>query len=129
MPTYTDSLRGYARKILARDGYRCRYCGLDGTASFSNWLALSEDHLLPKGHPNRNREEYRVACCQFCNVAGNRYLDQAMATGVGFDGRSPDELVAMRLPTVQKTRDLYRRYWEETVAPKRGGSTEASVDL
>ena len=28
MPNFTDSLRGYARKTLARDDYRCRYCGL-----------------------------------------------------------------------------------------------------
>lgn len=115
MPTYTDALRGYAARILARDGYRCRYCGLDGRDSFSNWLALSEDHLLPRTHPDRNTEEYRVTCCQFCNVAGNRYLEQAVASGVSFIGKTPDELIAMRLPTVQNTRDAYRKFWEETV--------------
>jgi hypothetical protein len=26
MPTFDDALRGYAAKILARDGYRCRSC-------------------------------------------------------------------------------------------------------
>jgi hypothetical protein len=129
MPSYTDALRGYAARILARDNYRCRYCGLDGTASFSNWLALSEDHLLPKGHVYRNREEFRVACCQFCNVAGNRYLEQAVAAGVNFDGRTANDLVAMRLLTVQKTRDDYRRYWEENVAPRGNADRPAPAKL
>jgi hypothetical protein len=113
---YTDALRGYAAKILARDNYTCRYCGLDGRASFSNWLALSEDHLLPKGHPQRNDEAYRVACCLFCNIAGNRYLEQTVAKGDSFDGKTPEELIARRLPTVQRTRDAYRQFWKENVA-------------
>ena len=28
-------------RILERDQYRCRYCGLDGAASFENALAMS----------------------------------------------------------------------------------------
>jgi 5-methylcytosine-specific restriction endonuclease McrA len=121
MPAYTDALRGYAAEILARDGYRCRYCDLDGVASFSNWLALSEDHLLPKGHPNRNKEEFRVASCMFCNVADNRYLERAARDGVNFDNKTRDELVALRLPTVLKVRADYHRYWEEHVAAKPVG--------
>ncbi|MCC6867661.1 MAG: HNH endonuclease [Burkholderiales bacterium] len=124
MPTYTDALRGYAAKILARDNYTCRYCGLDGRQSFSNWLTLSEDHLLPKGHPKRNDAAFRVACCQFCNVAGNRYLDQAAANGVNFEDKTPEELVALRLPVVQKTRDAYRQFWEESVR-QSGNAAEA----
>ena len=45
MPAYTDALRGYAFEVIKRDGFRCRYCGLDERASFSNWLSLSWDHL------------------------------------------------------------------------------------
>jgi hypothetical protein len=129
MRSYTDSLRGYASKILARDGYRCRYCGLDGTASFSNWLALSEDHLLPKGHPNRNKEEFRVASCQFCNAADNRYLEKAMVRGDSFEGLTPEALVALRMVVVQKTRDEYRRYWEQNIAPRSKEGAQSPVDL
>ncbi|HZL26505.1 MAG TPA: hypothetical protein VFC39_08250 [Acidobacteriaceae bacterium] len=118
MPSYTDSLRGYAAKVLARDGHRCRFCGLDGTASFDNWLALSWDHLLPKGHPHRDNPEFIVAACNFCNTADNRYLEKVVALGYSFDGKSPDELIARRLVEVQKTRDAYRRFWEENVAPQ-----------
>ena len=54
MPGFTDALRGYAFPVHQRDGFKCRYCGLDGTQSFANWLSLSWDHLLPKDHPNRD---------------------------------------------------------------------------
>jgi hypothetical protein len=117
MPTFTDALRGYAFEILKRDGFRCRYCGLDGAASFTNWLMLSWDHLLPKGHPDRDNPEYIVAACFFCNVADNRYFDQADARGLAFVGLSQKELVQQRLPYVQRTRASYREFWERNVAP------------
>lgn len=31
MPGFTDALRGYAFAVHKRDGFKCRYCGLDGT--------------------------------------------------------------------------------------------------
>ena len=37
MSNFTDSLRGYAHRIHLRDNFKCRYCGLDGTASFDKW--------------------------------------------------------------------------------------------
>jgi hypothetical protein len=49
MVAFDDALRGYAYPIHCRDGFRCRYCGLDGTKSFASWLSLHWDHLLPKG--------------------------------------------------------------------------------
>jgi hypothetical protein len=58
MAKYTDSLRGYAFAVHKRDSFRCRYCGIDGTKSFDTWLTLSWDHLLPKGHPNRDKLEF-----------------------------------------------------------------------
>jgi hypothetical protein len=116
MPTYSDALRGYAFAILKRDGFRCRYCGLDGTASFSNWLALSWDHLLPKGHPKRDDPEFIVAACFFCNVADNRYFDNALKRNLSFDGKSQRELVEQRLPFVERTRREYRAFWEQNVA-------------
>src|SRR6266852_1853147 len=54
MPRFDDALRGYAYPIHKRDGFRCRYCGLDGTQTFASWLSLSWDHLLPKGDPRRD---------------------------------------------------------------------------
>ena len=104
MSGFTDALRGYAYPVHRRDGFRCRYCGLDGTSSFGNWLSLSWDHLLPKGDPRRNDPDYIVTACMFCNVADNRYFDLAEKRGLRFDGLTPDELVAQRLPYVEATR-------------------------
>ena len=112
MPTPTDSLRGYAFETMKRDGFKCRYCGLDGTASFANWLQLSEDHLLPKGHPDRNNRRFIVCACNFCNTADNRYFDQADKRGLVFDSKSPEEL---RRAYVLRTRESYRAFWEQNV--------------
>lgn len=122
MPGFTDALRGYAFEVHKRDGFRCRYCGLDGKESFANWLSLSWDHLLPKGNPNRDNPEYIVTACMFCNTADNRYFDQAEKRGIRFDGLTPDELIAQRLPYVEKTRNSYREFWAEQV--QRRATTE-----
>jgi 5-methylcytosine-specific restriction endonuclease McrA len=115
MVAFTDALRGYALPVHRRDDFRCRYCGLDGRESFANWLCLSWDHLLPKGHPERDNLDYIVTACMFCNTADNRYFDLAVKRGVTFDARSPEELVAQRLPYVEATRSSYRTFWEEHV--------------
>jgi len=98
-----------------RDNFKCRYCGVDGTKAFDTWLALSVDHLLPKGHPNRDNQDYMVTACQFCNTADNRYFDLAEKRGLRFDALTPNELVAQRLPYVQATRNKYEAFWEEDV--------------
>ena len=126
MPTFTDALRGYAFEVRKRDGFRCRYCGLDGTTSFTNWLTLSWDHLLPKGHPDRDNPEYIVAACFFCNVADNRYFDRATARGLTFVGLSRDDLVRQRMPYVERTRAAYREFWEQYVA-SRPADTDGSA--
>jgi hypothetical protein len=100
MRNYTDALRGYAHAVLKRDGFRCRYCGLDGSKSFSAWLSLSWDHLLPRGHPERHNPKFIVAACMFCNTADNQYFQHAEERGLRFDGLTPEELVKQRRPYV-----------------------------
>ena len=119
MPGFTDALRGYAFTVHQRDNFRCRYCGLDGRESFANWLALSLDHLLPKGHVNRDNPDYTVTACMFCNTADNRYFDRAMKRGLRFDGLSPAELIAQRLPYVEATRKSYREFWDSNVCQQQ----------
>lgn len=118
MPGFTDALRGYAFPVHKRDNFKCRYCGLDGSQSFANWLSLSWDHLLPKGYPNRDDLDYIVTACMFCNTADNRYFDHAEKRGLQFAGLTPDELVAQRLSYVEKTRRSYQEFWEEHVRPR-----------
>lgn len=115
MATFTDALRGYAFQVHKRDDFKCRYCGADGTKSFGTWLTLAWDHLLPKGHHNRNNPDYIVTACNFCNTADNRYFEQAEKRGLRLDGLTPDELIAQRLPYVLKTRQSYQEFWENHV--------------
>ncbi len=115
MSSFTDSLRGYAFLTHKRDNFTCRYCGVDGKGSFDTWLTLSWDHLLPKGHPDRDNPDFIVAACKFCNTADNRYFDLAEKRGLAFDGMSPDELVEQRRPYVLTTRESYKAFWDKNV--------------
>lgn len=117
MPSFDDSLRGYAHPIHQRDNFTCNYCSIDGKKSFGSWLTLSWDHLLPKGHPNRNNAEFIVTACNFCNTADNRYFDLAERRGLVFDDMSREDLVAQRKSYVSATRDAYRAFWNENVGP------------
>jgi hypothetical protein len=124
MPKFNDALRGYAREVLKRDHFRCRYCGLDGSKSFSAWLSLSWDHLLPGGHPERDNPDFIVAACLFCNTADNQYFRHAESRGLRFEGLSPEQLVEQRKPYVEATRGEYRKFWEEYV--RQGRTNELS---
>ncbi len=115
MANFIDSLRGYAYPVHKRDNFVCRYCGADGKQSFDVWLTLTVDHLLSKGHLERDNPDFMVTACHFCNTADNRYFDLAEQRGLKFDGLTPEELVAQRLPYVIRTRESYRQFWEANV--------------
>ena len=60
-------------RILARDHYRCQYCGKRGTA-----FDLTLDHILPKSRGGRTISENLVSACQACNGRkGNRTPEEA----------------------------------------------------
>ena len=59
-------------RILERDHYRCQYCGLDGTASFDNALAMSVDFVLPRARKGKKDPKNLVACCRACNMIKGR---------------------------------------------------------
>jgi 5-methylcytosine-specific restriction endonuclease McrA len=60
-------------KILERDHFRCRYCGLDGKASFENALIMSVDFVMPRAHKGKKDPNNLVACCRACNkIKGTR---------------------------------------------------------
>jgi 5-methylcytosine-specific restriction endonuclease McrA len=61
------------RKILERDNYVCRYCGLDGRASFENALVMRVDFVIPRAHKGKKNPDNLVACCTPCNtIKGTR---------------------------------------------------------
>ena len=115
MPKFNDALRGYAHPIHKRYGFKYVYCGKDGSRSFEDWLTLSWDHLLPKGHPNRDNHEYIATACMFCNVADNQYFVQAEKRGLQFEGKTRQELIEQRKKYVARTRESYLEFWIEHV--------------
>ena len=70
-------------QILERDQYLCQYCGLDGTASFENALAMSVDFIVPRARKGKRDPRNLVACCRSCNmIKGTRVyrsFDEAKA--------------------------------------------------
>jgi len=114
MAAITEALRGFGYRIHVRDGFRCVYCGLDGTESLANWLALGWDHLLPPGDPCRDDSEFIVTACRFCSEAADRLVERA---DLPIRGTTRDQLIARRLPYVRQARDEYERFWHEKVLP------------
>jgi 5-methylcytosine-specific restriction endonuclease McrA len=55
-------------KILERDQFCCRYCGLDGKASFENALVMSVDFVVPRARKGKKDQINLVACCRPCNT-------------------------------------------------------------
>ena len=61
-------------RILVRDQFRCRYCGLDGRASFENALVMGVDFVVPRARKGKNEAGNLVACCRPCNLIKGRRL-------------------------------------------------------
>jgi 5-methylcytosine-specific restriction endonuclease McrA len=59
-------------RILKRDHFRCRYCGLDGKASFENALVMGVDFVKPRARKGRKVPANLVACCRPCNMLKGR---------------------------------------------------------
>src|SRR5260370_11872315 len=60
-------------KILERDHFCCRYCGLDGNANFENALVMSVDFVQPRARKGKKDPANLVACCRPCNtIKGTR---------------------------------------------------------
>ena len=55
-------------RILTRDQFRCRYCGLDGKSSFENALVMSVDFVMPRARSGKKDPANLVACCRPCNM-------------------------------------------------------------
>jgi len=98
------------RKILERDDYVCRYCGLDGRASFENALVLRVDFVMPRAHKGKKSPENLVACCTPCNtIKGTRVY-------AGFDEAKAHVLAR---------REELRNAWQEKIARRKAKAAGA----
>jgi HNH endonuclease len=61
-------------RILVRDQFRCRYCGLNGRASFENALIMGVDFVVARERKGKNEAGNLVACCRPCNLIKGRRL-------------------------------------------------------
>ena len=61
-------------RILKRDQFRCRYCGLNGRASFENALVMGVDFVVARARKGKNEAGNLVACCRPCNLIKGRRL-------------------------------------------------------
>jgi 5-methylcytosine-specific restriction endonuclease McrA len=60
-------------KILERDHFSCRYCGLDGRSSLENALVMSIDFVVPRAHGGKKNPANLVVCCRPCKtIKGTR---------------------------------------------------------
>jgi len=94
-------------KILERDDYKCRYCGLDGRASFENALVMSVDFVVPRARKGKKDPANLVACCRACNmIKGTKIY------------KSFDEAKAF----VLARREDLRKTWQEKTSDTRAKS-------
>jgi hypothetical protein len=100
-------------EILKRDHYRCQYCGLDGSASFENALAMSVDFVIPRARKGKKDPNNLVACCRPCNmIKGTRTY------------RSFDEAKEY----VLKRRKELRQAWEGTATQQSVQPVKAEAE-
>jgi 5-methylcytosine-specific restriction endonuclease McrA len=59
-------------RILERDHYQCRYCGLDGLASFENSLVMTVDFVHPRARKGGKQQNNLVCACRPCNTIKGR---------------------------------------------------------
>lgn len=97
--------------ILERDHYRCRYCGLDGMASFEDSLVMTVDFVVPRANKGRKKSDNLVAACRACNVIKGRRLFKNFEEAKAY---------------VLKRRAELRAQWEADMARKPGASLTAT---
>jgi 5-methylcytosine-specific restriction endonuclease McrA len=58
---------GWKHKIFERDGYKCVYCGWDGTQDLRAYMLLEPDHLVPRDKGGSPDADNVVTSCHICN--------------------------------------------------------------
>jgi 5-methylcytosine-specific restriction endonuclease McrA len=100
------------RRVLERDRYRCRYCGLDGASSFENSLIMTVDFVHPRAHKGTKDPENLVTACRPCNLIKGRRVFPDLEHARAY---------------VLERRDELRRDWEARTARQRGRSAPAGM--
>ena len=91
--------------ILARDRFRCQYCGLDGMARFEDSLIMSVDFVIPRARKGKKDPRNLVAACRPCNLLKGRHVFSNFEDAKEY---------------ILKRREELRKDWEAQVADLRG---------
>lgn len=100
------------RRVLERDHYCCRYCGLDGASNFENSLTMTVDFVHPRARKGMKDPENLVAACRPCNMIKGRRLFR--------DFEHAKEYILQR-------RGELRKDWVATTARQQSRSATAKV--
>jgi 5-methylcytosine-specific restriction endonuclease McrA len=90
--------------ILARDRFRCQYCGLDGIARFEDSLIMSVDFVIPRARKGKKDPRNLVAACRPCNLLKGRHVFSNFEEAKAY---------------ILKRREELRKEWESKMAPLR----------
>jgi 5-methylcytosine-specific restriction endonuclease McrA len=88
-------------RILARDKFRCQYCGLDGTANLENALIMTVDFIVPRALRGKREPSNLVAACRPCNLLKGRHRFSSFEAAKKY---------------VLQRREEKRQEWEKNIA-------------
>lgn len=87
-------------EIYERDGFRCVYCGFDGS-TFEGWRFLTLDHFKPLSKGGTYERDNLVTACVACN---NQKWNTLF-----------ENLEAAKAAMRKELQGEVRRYWEQNV--------------
>ena len=90
-------------EIYRRDGFRCVYCGHDGS-NFEGWRFLTLDHFVPLSRGGSLEADNLVTACVACN---NQKWNRVF----------PNMEAAKAAMTLERDNEV-RGYWETNVRPR-----------
>jgi 5-methylcytosine-specific restriction endonuclease McrA len=100
------------RRILERDRYCCRYCGLEGMSNFENWLIMTVDFIQPRAKKGKKTPDNLVTACRPCNTIKGRRAFSSFEEAKAY---------------VQQRRTELKKDWESSTAPLRSESAAFSL--
>jgi len=104
-----------ALRILERDHFSCRYCGLDARSDLENALIMTIDSVIPHAHGGKHTPANLVACCHPCKTLKGKHIFE------GFD-ETKKYVVARR--------EVLRQAWEsQFLQPAQVPQPEPDVAL
>lgn len=82
-------------EVLARDGFRCQYCGAEST---DEGVRLEVDHIYPRGRGGSDDKSNLITACTPCNRGKSALILERLPQGAP----TPEPVVAEAPPAPRK---------------------------